>query len=68
MFIWENVDHLTDNYHSGGGLAVVAATLERARELAPQGSSARTEAPDHVYMLAEPAEERALVFPDAGCC
>lgn len=68
MFIWMYASHVTSNWHDGGGVAVVAPTLERARELLPANSSALKDAPDHVYTLAESAEETTLVFPDAGCC
>jgi hypothetical protein len=33
IYIWYGVANLTTNYHSGGGLVIVAPTLERAREL-----------------------------------
>jgi len=35
VFIWERVTNATNEYHSSGGLVVVAASLERARELIP---------------------------------
>lgn len=33
VFVWENVDNLTENYHDSGGLVVVAESLERARQV-----------------------------------
>lgn len=32
VFIWEMVSHCTTNYHDGGGVLVVAETLDKARE------------------------------------
>jgi hypothetical protein len=68
MFIWEYVSELTVSYHDGGGVVVVASTLERARELLPPNCSAVKEDPGAVYVLAGPVEERVYAFPDAGCC
>lgn len=33
IYIWQRVGHVSDNYHHYGGLAVIAADLEQAREL-----------------------------------
>jgi hypothetical protein len=76
IFIWENVSHVSDSYHGGGGVAVVAATLERARELLPSPKpygedvkrcEAHDVAPTATYETTA-SEERVFVFPDAGCC
>lgn len=68
MYIWESATHVTDSYHNGGGFAVVAESLERARAQLPAESSAQTDAPDHVYALAVDGLEAVIRFPDAGCC
>ena len=74
LFIWESVDNITGSYHNGGGVAVCAATLERARELVPReadddsGKCADIPEPSHIYDLSGEYDEKAWIFPDAGCC
>lgn len=77
LYIWENVrEFLTDNYHNGGGLAIVAENLTRARELFLNESSSPdsrkceilTCDPDHIYNVDAEAKEKVFIFPDAGCC
>lgn len=65
MFVWEYIGGLTDRWHSGGGLMVVAETVERAREIAPGNTSGE---PDAVYELEGEPEEKVFIFPDSGCC
>ena len=33
IYIWEDIENVSRSYHSGGGMAVVASTEERAREM-----------------------------------
>ena len=75
IYIWELIGQgLTSNYHSGGGVAVVAPTRERADELLRE--SARGDDPldgeldpvDAIYELDGDYEEKVFIFPDAGCC
>lgn len=72
LFIWSNVDRLTDSYHQEGGVAIAAPTLELARcmLLNPNAEpcEALTKEPDAVYELAGEPEPRMFVFPNAGCC
>lgn len=66
LFLWENVDDLTDRYHSDGGLVIVAKSLDRARELMPV---VRGIEPDKSFKLVGRAiQEEVTVFPNAGCC
>lgn len=76
LFIWENVEYLTTNYHDSGGLVIMAETLERARELVPAHTDddgnpriceAMTQPPD-AALTVESEQERVWIFPDAGCC
>lgn len=72
LFIWNRVDHATDNYHNEGGVVVIADTLERARAMldghgdrsAPCG--AMTADPDVTRECAGP--EYIAIHADAGCC
>lgn len=70
LYVWEYVDALTNNYHSGGGLVVIAGSVERAREMAMAKNVNFAEkelAPD---IAAETScdSEHCWIFPDAGCC
>lgn len=74
LYIWNSVSDLTDNYHNGGGVVVIAPSLERAREIVkatsyathPDKCGALTELPN--YVIDTLTEERCFIFRDAGCC
>ena len=73
VFIWSGLSHLTDNYHHGGGLVVVAESLEQARELfkpplVPAECDAFTVEPDRALPVPDDAKEEVFIFEDAGCC
>lgn len=77
IYIWDTVSDATTRYHDGGGIVVIAATLERARELlsgerVPAKCEAFTQEPDLTLPLAAidgaATEEHVFVFPNAGCC
>jgi hypothetical protein len=71
VYIWERIQELTDNYHSDGGLVVVAANLQRAIELAEAEGvtfSDKETIPTINYSVVADVEEKVFIFPDAGCC
>jgi hypothetical protein len=75
LFIWKSVRNLTENYHSDGGLVVVAKDLDDARiflknhlNYAEADCEAFTTDPDATYELANNHINAFYVFPDAGCC
>jgi hypothetical protein len=68
IFIWQGVSGITDSYHDGGGVAVIAEDLEAARAHLGR-SSAMKEAPDFVFELKRGTKgPQTIVFPDSGCC
>ena len=71
MFVWENVDGLTGNYHDGGGTVVIADNLDAARKLLEKqtgkGCSAMKDEPDYSASVGSD-EDKVFIFPDAGCC
>lgn len=70
VFIWQYVDQCSENYHSEGGVVVLAEDEAYARRMANavDGCSIKdTEMPDYVRDVAG-CEGRAFIFPDAGCC
>ena len=72
IFIWENVEKLTGNWHDNGGVVVMATSLEAARALikaeAAAGCEALEKAPDSEFEVKGKHEPRLWSFPDAGCC
>ena len=80
IFVWEGTRPVSNNYHDGGGLLIIAANLDRARELWSEyvdnlsewekfeGKGATDKEPDRVYFTEPDTEETVLVFPDSGCC
>lgn len=70
LYIWENVDDVTDgwHYHHDGGVVVVAPDLESARALLPEACGARTHDPDAMYRVDGNPPPNVFLFPNAGCC
>lgn len=71
IFIWERVDNATDNYHSGGGVMVIAENIEHAMKLAEEEGvtfSSKYDSPYIEYELQGDNEPNVIIFPDAGCC
>lgn len=70
-FVWVDIDKVTDNYHPGGGLLVVAESLEAARALVAEqvrsDCAALTDEPDRQFDAVAEAPFH-VVFRDAGCC
>jgi hypothetical protein len=67
VFIWENLDDITPNWHDGGGVLVVAETVEAKRQIPRRGSDPDSiPDPDHTWPVT--ADPRVIVFPDSGCC
>jgi hypothetical protein len=73
-FVWDYIDCVTENYHAGGGVLVIAESLDKAVAMIPRtnGDGDREPKPlgppTAVYELAEDCNPSLLVFPDAGCC
>lgn len=70
VFVWQELARVTDNYHPGGGLLIVATSLETAKVLAKAHDDCIeiNEEPTLVLDLVGEAEPRVMVFQDAGCC
>lgn len=71
LFLFPSVDELTERYHGGGGLVVIADDKAHAEAMiSADGCIKPTEAEwsDVVEYEVGPAEARMFVFPDAGCC
>jgi hypothetical protein len=72
LFIWKRVNELTDRYHDNGGCAIVAESLESARELfrkaEPELNCGLLHKEPDFESEVSAAEPRLFIFPDAGCC
>lgn len=79
LFLWEELDHLTGRYHSGGGLVIIADSIERAKEIAKEHSDKYQKETDgapcfiidkepDIILNTDATEEAFYAFPDAGCC
>lgn len=67
LFLWLDVYNLTDNYHDGGSLLVIAESEAQARTAAAGSvESVPEKAPDVVRTCEGP--EGVWVFPNTGCC
>ena len=83
LYVWNDIDGITDNYHDGGGVVMMTARpvqevwdeyrkslLNRHKDYTRLvGIRATLPEADYVSEVA-PKENKELfrVFPDAGCC
>ena len=84
IFLWQRVPRLTNRHHGGGGITVVAHTLEEALQLIDveqalnhssefdeprEKARVPVKAPDFMAKLVDDAcTPECWFFPDAGCC
>lgn len=72
IFIFSDVEQLTDRYHSGGGLVVVAENEENVKELIKDHPYIELTEVDwkyvDIYDVTTEVDSEVYVFPDAGCC
>lgn len=72
IFIWENLSKVSNSYHSGGGLVIIAEDLEEAKSLAQADGNIKFEEGElnsfKEFVVMGEATSEVIVFPDAGCC
>jgi hypothetical protein len=72
MFVFQYNAQVSENYHSGGGLMVIAKDEEHVKELFENEKYIKIEDDEWnsvvVYELKNDEEPKIFVFPDAGCC
>ena len=72
IYIFEDVEKLTCNYHSSGGLVVIAEDREAVKKIISSKSSIILTKDDwknvDVYTTSNDVEPVMYIFPDAGCC
>jgi len=69
VFIWEDLDEVSDNYHTGGGLVIIAESLDDAVAIVADKKHIKIDKPPtRIIGCADTEEKKVYVFPDAGCC
>ena len=72
IFIFENVEQMTANYHSRGGLVVIAENAPDVKALIKDYPHITLTEDDwnnsKSYALKHAPEKELFIFPDAGCC
>jgi hypothetical protein len=71
-YLWHEIPNVTDRYHPGGSVLVIATCLEDAHNLILETIGAHCEAlsvePTRTWLVPDDSPREVLVFPDAGCC
>lgn len=73
IFIFESISQVSGNYHSGGGLVIIAESKEKAIELIATDKDIQPDEKEweevETYKLADTdIKPKYFVMPDAGCC
>ena len=72
LFLFKRIDQVSENYHSEGGLVIVANNLDHARaiimDMADIEPTDEEWAEVVTFDLAADYAPTVYVFPDAGCC
>lgn len=71
IWLFQNACHVTDSYHDGGSVMVIAETEGQVKNLLAYTDVELSDAdwesvrtfPTHSYVPAE-----VFLFPDSGCC
>jgi hypothetical protein len=65
--IWLYESGVSDSYHDGGGVLVIAGSAEEARRRVPRfHDQPPVGEPDRIWDIS--AEPEVIVFRDEGCC
>lgn len=72
LYMWDDVDQLTQNYHHYGALVIISdLNSERAFRQAIEDEHVHIEAvyaiPDRWFKV-EALNDEVFVYPNAGCC
>jgi hypothetical protein len=72
MFVFEDLDKVSGNYHENGGLMVIARNREHVENLIEGDECIEITEEEwgkvRVFELSGEANPEIFVFPDAGCC
>lgn len=72
VFIFKEIEQVSDRYHSGGGLVIIAKNIEHAKQLISDDEDIKPTDDEWLkvesYDLADNVEPKYWTMPDAGCC
>lgn len=73
IYILEDVDQVSDRYHSDGGVVIIAHDLDHAKELVDKTDhldikDAEWEKAIAYELSGENIQPEIFIFPNAGCC
>lgn len=72
VYVFEWVDQVSGREHAGGGLLIVAKSVERAKEMIADETYVDVTDEEWAKVIViksyVKSEERLIAFPDAGCC
>lgn len=72
IYIFEYIEQVSGNFHSGGGLVIIAKDIEDAKKLISVDERIQPTEDEWLkvesYDLSENVESKFWVMPDAGCC
>jgi hypothetical protein len=72
IFVFERIEQVSGNYHSEGGLVIIARDIDHAKEVISVDPEVRPtdlewESVESFELIGNP-EPKFWVMPDAGCC
>ena len=72
LFLLVRVEKCTDQYHTDGGLVIVARDIEAAKELLKSDTNINISDDEWKYVityeLAKKYTQEFFIMPDSGCC
>ncbi len=72
IYIFKDVNKLTNNYHSGGGLVIIAENKDDCLEIIKNKKEININKKEWSkcisYELKGKYKKEYYIFPDAGCC
>jgi hypothetical protein len=68
LFLWDRLDKVSGNYHTEGGLVIIANSLEGAKILASSDEKIVIDREPTLTLNTDATEPQVFVFENAGCC
>ena len=72
IYIFNRLEQVSGNYHSGGGAVITARDEQEVKELVNRTRNLEITATEWdtavIYDLANDECAKVTIFPDAGCC
>lgn len=70
LYLFENLDKLTERWHPQGGLVIIAKSRKQAEKMADDNNEGIDLEWDKLKYTSKVKESKPklFIFPDAGCC